>query len=152
MQGQLDEMRDEQRPWVMADVKVIDEFRYNADGSANIGLAFLLHNTGHLPALNVFPNIAAISELSPSKVDPIFKAVCSDPGYSMGLSIFAGENPTFPISTNVNKSDLDDYWNKNPWFKGSFHPAVAACILYRAPLQPSSMAPHALSFRVDEGP
>ncbi len=54
MKGQLDEMRDEQRPWVYSDVPVfLRSITQNRNGVWEINIQFTLHNTGHLPAFNV---------------------------------------------------------------------------------------------------
>jgi hypothetical protein len=57
LSGTLDEMRDEQRPWVYADVSIGGPIFRNQSGGFTIPLTFIFHNTGHLPALYVSPDV-----------------------------------------------------------------------------------------------
>jgi hypothetical protein len=57
MRGQLDEMRFEQRPWIYADIGPGGRISRDQSGGLTFPIAFKVHNTGHLPATYVSPDI-----------------------------------------------------------------------------------------------
>src|SRR5579872_5838910 len=56
MQGQLNEMQAEQRPWIHSEVPIfLKPISQNVVGVLEMRIEFKLQNTGHLPAFNVTP-------------------------------------------------------------------------------------------------
>jgi hypothetical protein len=55
MKAQVDEMRQEQRAWVYADVKPAAPITYDEHGMS-VTVQFVFHNTGKLPATRVTPS------------------------------------------------------------------------------------------------
>ena len=64
MQGQLDEMKVEQRPWVYADSpRLTDVIRINEVGLWTLHLKFGVYNVGHLPGQYTHtPVVSAIAD------------------------------------------------------------------------------------------
>jgi hypothetical protein len=95
MQGQLDEMRAEQRAWVYADLKPLGPVTYDQHGML-IPVGFIIHNTGKLPAKDVVPVVAAHVENGTALNNWIEtqRATCTDrkPGSSdiFGEMLFPG--------------------------------------------------------------
>src|ERR1700741_4920583 len=53
----LNEMRDEQRPWVYADLSSGGKIFRNQSGGLTIPIGLTFHNIGRLPAMYVSPDI-----------------------------------------------------------------------------------------------
>jgi len=67
MQGQLDEMVAEQRPWVFFDNPAVASDLVFDDNGARVYISFALKNTGHTPAVNVGMKTALVPVLPNDK-------------------------------------------------------------------------------------
>jgi hypothetical protein len=107
MQGQLDAMVADQRPWIASNVAV-SGVRFFDDKTMGISFNFKLINFGRYTARN----IQIIPEVHPIKTGPwefsdAQKAACqrarksADQDKGGGVTIFPGEISTIPIGTSV---------------------------------------------------
>jgi hypothetical protein len=116
MQGQLDEMRAEQRPWLKLEVSLSGDVRYlQPNDNVYVQLTCKVTNVGHLPAQNVVPFTWLkrfdfnVQTLNP--VEDILRfgpRVVTGMGRLGGQTIFPGETrdlpcgPTFSIPFSPN--------------------------------------------------
>ena len=54
MKGQLDAMREDQRPWIRLDASLASDLTYDFSGDARILISYSVENTGHSPAIDVY--------------------------------------------------------------------------------------------------
>src|SRR5208283_1394810 len=65
LSGTLAEMRNEQRPWVYADLAVGGQVYQNQSGGLTFPIKFTFHNTGHLPGSSLF-QVGELASTSPA--------------------------------------------------------------------------------------
>jgi len=145
MQGQLNEMKVEQRPWVYADIGVGGAIYRNQGGGVTIPIVFALHNTGHLPASYVYPDIEAIlpagvgskiaKERQQKRCAPILQqAAVSD---QIGTTVFPGQTVKFGVGAGISLEEIETAkkaWEEHGGKQMDFLMAwVAGCIRYRSP-------------------
>jgi hypothetical protein len=150
MQGQLDEMRNEQRPWVTlaSQPEITTDFIFGRAG-INMGVLFAFRNTGRYPALNVLPgNYTIPSFLMTKGVE--FERACNQGRPSFGIYVFPGDNPPpmQPVSIGVQLPSLREYWDKFPSFGRHLivSPIIFVCIVYQ---ESGSGKPHHTPFSYD---
>ena len=119
-QGQLAEMRAEQRAWVsVAGNPTISEPLNSDANGIRIELNFILKNGGKNPAVNAFVNIEASAVQGPSLAWQ--KSVCRPNFSSLGTGIFAGDGISVGRAT---------YIKQVPTI-GIIWPIILACVIYR---------------------
>ena len=138
MQGQLDEMHAEQRPWVYANSVTPAGHIILTDGRYVIPLKFSITNTGHLPAFFVTPTTsAAVIAVGSGSTLAIRNDVCNDYRNSadkIGTTVFPGQTVSHGGFTagdypSVPKSEWDA-------IAGPKMLIVFGCIDYQFPTKP----------------
>jgi hypothetical protein len=109
MQGQLEEMQVEQRPWVKVDLEVASGLRFG-ETSATFDLRAKVQNVGHSPAfnLNFWPK-AILWNATLSMADDLLKARCDEmtaqlftmPMVAWGKLLFPGETDQTTDSVSI---------------------------------------------------
>jgi hypothetical protein len=145
-QDQLTEMQSEQRPWVYAETPVfLKPITQNVNGVWEMRIEFTIHNTGHLPAMNVTP--VAESPVPTFNSGDIIAEYqhgnCIDkgPDYSAitGDTIFPGQTVKRAITIGIWPRDIvaaiAHIHHVDPWIIG--------CFEYRLPNSP---VPHFTRF------
>jgi hypothetical protein len=132
MQGQLDEMRAEQRPWVSLTKDTgIEGLVVNGMNELRDTIRFGLQNTGKNPAVSVFVNAEmSIGTAIPYGTMAAWQtAVCGQAAGSLGTTMFPGSpEPIFSVETGLTATELADW--KSLSAKTVLAPVVAACIVY----------------------
>jgi hypothetical protein len=112
IQGQLTEMRDEQRPWVSFEFdksKLVSGLDFDVNG-AHFTVDFVVHNTGHLPAryVTIVPNVvlADHDRFGDDKARFIKRIASEKPSYAGSMTLFNGDERHFIPQININKDDL----------------------------------------------
>jgi hypothetical protein len=157
MQGQLDEMQAEQRPWVYAvDVEPAGKITLE-DGKYFIPLKFTVKNTGHLPAFSVEPKTGATPLMMGNSVRTIKNTVCDEYRESPvdkgnGATVFAGQT----ISRGGFTGDDYPRVEKKIWdsLTGDKLIIIYGCIDYQFPAKPGhhqSRFSFAVGQRRDQG-
>lgn len=145
LQGQLDETKLEQRPWVSVDLQPDGPFSYNADGGADIKLKITLQNTGRFPAISVEP----LLRMYPSIFIPPFNFLegqdqeCRErvlPPVNkekpVGFVLFPGAPFVMPYTVHLNKDDFERSKFILPSGKhvvNSIVPIIGGCFDYAFP-------------------
>lgn len=148
MQGQLDEMKAEQRPWVYADFKPGGAFYKTQSNGIGIPVAFFFHNTGHLPALYVSPDIEAYlsgedDKIGSTTVRERQKRRCEqslqqpNAPDQIGVTVFPGQNVPFSTAAGIGAAKivaLQQLWrDKLKKEMDILAPWITGCIRYRSP-------------------
>lgn len=137
-EGQLAEAKIEQRPWVYADLALTGKITRDADGHLRAVALYEIHNTGHLPAMNVRSHETVVSFDMTAHWDVARrgqKIVCEPRGNTyttdglVGVTVFPGQvvrlpvNIVFPVSQ---EADSD---------KGvvDLFPNLVGCLEYQFP-------------------
>ena len=146
MQQQLDEMRDEQRPWVYSDAPVfLRSITKNPNGVWDVNIQFTLRNTGHLPAFNVkyildspIPTIVA-----PNTVTEYQRKKCTpqgaEPATITGYTVFPGQIVKDGVTIGIWPFDADRAIGKYHYLPVW----IIGCFQYKIP---GSDAPHFTRF------
>jgi hypothetical protein len=149
MQGQLNEMKDEQRPWIYADFSSGGPIYRNQSGGLTFSIGFVFHNTGHLPATYISPDVEAYLSGADGKVGsssarerqkrrcdkPIQQPEASD---QIGTTAFPGQNVPFGAAVGISAEEIEatkrEAWLKTTGKELEFlFPWVVGCIRYRSP-------------------
>jgi hypothetical protein len=134
MQGQLDAMNREQRPWVtFSKIAVGSDFTYNTSG-VGISLDFSLKNVGHSPAFNVsiWPTLVLGNIADPLRAQ---REYCNDlVARNMtdgGITLFPDQE-LIPWKHGASVG-ADDLKRAREAWQGSslISPYMVGCILYR---------------------
>lgn len=148
MRGQLDEMRVEQRPWVYADITPGDAVFRNQSGGLTFVIAFTVHNTGHLPAMYVSPDIEGYLSGEEGKVGSQLVAdhqnrrcgyPVQQPGATdqLGTTVFPGQNLSIGTSFGITQSEIDFVTKLTIEKTGNvmqfMTPWGVGCVRYRSP-------------------
>lgn len=145
-EGQLEEMRAEQRPWIYAETPIfLKAITRNIPGVWEMRIEFKLQNTGHLPAMNVTP-IVQSPVVTFNKGDAIAEyqhESCIDRNDGAwkvtGDTIFPGQIIKHAITIGIWPKDMANAYaainHYDPWIIGCF-----------AYLTPSSKLPHFTRF------
>jgi hypothetical protein len=145
MQDQLDEMRAEQRPWVYAEAASPDgPFYRNQSGGFTLDVGFTLHNTGHLPALYVSPDIDGYLPFGKESPRDWQRRHCAPKleqpkamGDQIGVTVFPGQTVHSGRGAGFKPEEIDALkrkWRKNAHKEmDHFIAWVVGCIRYRAP-------------------
>jgi hypothetical protein len=132
MQGQLDETKAEQRPWVSVSIEIAGPISRNQTGRLAIPLRYILKNTGHLPAISAEMNVLVTAK--PQNAFAAQEAVCggSRRNYGGGVSVFPEE--TFPpIQSDaipIGDLELPSSGELSSFF---VNPTIAGCVNYLFP-------------------
>jgi hypothetical protein len=142
MKGTLDEMRDEQRPWVYADLEIGGRpYRTQSDGFG-FPIKFVLHNTGHLPALYVSPDIegylsggdgqsavTSIRDRQKKRCDsPLQQPTASD---QIGVTVFPNQTVPFGTGIGISATEVDVVKKRSGAGMVPLVPWGVGCIRYR---------------------
>jgi hypothetical protein len=148
MQGQLEEMRYEQRPWIYADIGPGGRIFRNQSGGLTFTVAFRFHNIGHLPAMYVSPDIEGYLSgeggvVGSQTVRERQRKRC---GLSLqqpngpdqiGVTVFPGQSVLFGASIGITTDEIDDVRKRDQKIGriSDFFPTPwgAGCIRYRSP-------------------
>lgn len=145
MRGQLDEMRDEQRPWVYADIGIAGKpYRTQSNGVA-FRIGFMVHNVGHLPAFYVSPDLESFlfgidAQSSEGAIRPRQKKLCDTPLQQpaardqLGGTVFPGQASPFSGIVSISEAEIESI--KRKWSNSGLIPIIpwgVGCIRYKAP-------------------
>jgi hypothetical protein len=154
LRSQVDEMRDEQRPWVFAQViGMSGKVARHADGMT-VPLSFVLTNSGHLPASYVWVNLEPISlSLGVSEYASRERTVCNDVQIkNSGIAIFPNFTaPPWSIATTLPNDKLEAAIAvaRTPGVESiNIAPYVIACIKYKDPSGTYHHTPYVLKLVV----
>lgn len=136
MQGQVDEMRAQQRPWVFAEKpKFVKPITRNSAGVWEVTIEFELQNIGHLPAMNAVPIVQSPMPTynDGDIIEKFQNKQCkerSDGAWLVtGETIFPSQKVKRPITIGIWPEDraiaLAKINHVDPWIIG--------CIAYLAP-------------------
>ncbi len=136
MSLQLDEMQVEQRAWVYADI--VGDGKISGKNEAYIfPLKFIFHNTGHLPASFVHPELeGGTYAIDPIPGDVIIKEqnrVCEAAASNFrgvngpGVAVFPGQSHNFRYEAKIEIEDWDKGLQHN---SGPKHTTFVGCITY----------------------
>jgi hypothetical protein len=137
---QLDEMRDEQRPWVFISQitlanpagigNAMDQVIYNENGLF-IGFLLTFKNSGHLPAINVHENLKSLPLRGGVSLNNIYKienTICHDMQMNTGMTIFLNDvSKLTPAFVSISKKEVDELPFPN------LTPMVIGCVIYDDP-------------------
>jgi hypothetical protein len=146
MQGQLDEMRSEQRPWVTI-IKdppdIISPLTYRS-GVVSINLLFTFRNVGHLPAFGVIPSSFAIPHTL-VRTGGEFAHACNFRNPDIGIYVFPSDDPppTQPVSIVISQPELEAFWERYSKFRIIIAPVIFVCVVY---WESGSSKPHHTPF------
>lgn len=117
MKGQLDEMRNEQRPWVSAEAAIAAPLTFSKK-IASTALLVRLKNTGHTPAFSVHVKATALPIVGEAKID------CAAPPdtINFGINVFPGDTPVLLNEIHIEIGEQKVFW-----------PILVACVFYRFP-------------------
>ncbi|HEY4940349.1 MAG TPA: hypothetical protein VII56_02895 [Rhizomicrobium sp.] len=136
MQGQLDEMRNEQRAWVYADIDPNASLVINGwDGV--VPLQIVLHNVGKSPATQIltFAHLYPISGSGPNVSVRDYPSLCYAKTYSeMGSHIFPGQS--IPATRSLSQAETGS-WDVTPVYPGTVTFQIRGCILYKSGADPT---------------
>jgi hypothetical protein len=139
-QGQLEELRSEQRPGVYADVVPSGPIVRNIAGGYTIQVAFVVHNTGHLPAMYVWPAAGGMVQPSVSQLVDGQNFACRQRDavpYQIGTNgntVFPGQTLTLPQGVGIDKATLDEVLTLNKAVRVPGASAtITGCIDYQVP-------------------
>ncbi len=138
-QGQLEVLRSEQRPWVYADVVPYGPIVRNISGGYTIQVAFVVHNTGHLPAMYVWPAAGGMVQPSVPQLIEGQNIACRQrdavpyrPGTN-GNTIFPGQTLALPQGIGVDKATWDAVIALNKAVNSTgVSAAITGCIDYQS--------------------
>jgi len=131
MQGQLDEMRAEQRPWVHnKEMPKITKFIYLPDGSISVVMMIDMENVGHTPAQDasgrIIIKIGIFAADDNLRNDICARAEWQDVGGNRGVTIFPNASTQEGLFDKINKDDI------TVEKMGTFFAAyIVGCIAYR---------------------
>jgi hypothetical protein len=146
--NQLEETRAEQRPWVYADITPAKQIFWNQSGGLTFVIRFTLHNTGHLPASYVWPDIEGFLSGEEGKVSSQLlrshqKKVCERQlerpaaADQPGTTVFPGQTVDDGVSFGISKAKIDEVRNLAVNTVGTDElfmvPWGVGCIRYRSP-------------------
>lgn len=142
--NQLRETQYEQRPWVFAEIGPGGPILRNQSGGLTIQVGFKFHNTGHLPALYVSPDLdvylsgddgerggsygSYVRERQKRRCDGQFQQPLA--GDQVGVTVFPGQDVKVGIGKGIDARSIDKAVNNE---MGYLIPWVVGCIRYRAP-------------------
>lgn len=150
-QGQLNEARDEQRPWLFAQsIGLADPVTHDANG-IRVSLAFVVTNSGHLPGsyvtvgLHAFPfPLGNLKEYA-----SVERQVCDRTIDFLGISVFPNyTTPPWTWITYVENADIAKYAASNPNLAKMIMPTIIACVIYRDPAGKDHHTPYVLNLAV----
>jgi hypothetical protein len=141
MQGQLDEMRAEQRPWLFApEISLQSPISRDTNG-IRIPLRFKITNTGRLPARNVFINLTAFAKPpnNLTQYSHLENQNCIQPSQYLGISVFPGYTTSpLGVTTYISIDDIRKFQSQFEHLttrpSGFVSPLVLACIVYKDPV------------------
>jgi hypothetical protein len=145
---QLSEMRAEQRPWVYADITPGEQIFWDQSGGLTFSVRFTWHNTGHLPASYVWPDMEGFLSGEEGKVGsqlfrPRQKKVCErkleqpTAADQLGTTVFPGQTVDARVSFGISKAKIDAVRNLAIKTAGTdeffMAPWGIGCIRYHSP-------------------
>jgi hypothetical protein len=126
-----------QRPWLIADVRLVGPLKFDKMGGVTLPVWYSLKNTGHSPALKVWPSVEMFlprnPETEPNMERDKLCARADDSSSHMGQAVFpsgAAPDPTSIVGTAVGKEDIQ----RGQILNGFIIPTVILCIAYQATL------------------
>jgi hypothetical protein len=145
MQNQLDEMKFEQRPWVYADIGIRRAIYRNQGGGFTIPIFFVLHNTGHLPASYVSPDIEAYipAGVGSQSANERQQRRCAHAAQQtsasdqIGTTIFPGQTVNLETGVGIDADEVETA--RKVWLERTGKQMdiltiwVVGCIRYRSP-------------------
>lgn len=148
LQGQLAEMQSEQRPWIYADIGPGGRIFSNQSGGLTFPVAFKFHNTGHLPAMYVSPDIdgylsgegGVVGSLTVRDRQrkrcglPLQQPSASD---QIGVTVFPGQSVLFGTGIGITADEIGEVrkLEQKMGMVSDFFPSPwgTGCIRYRSP-------------------
>jgi hypothetical protein len=148
MQGQLAEMKVEQRPWVFASqINLAAPISRDVNG-IRVSLAIIFTNSGHLPAIDVHVNLSAFAS-QPGNIawfNGIEREACNQTGNHIGIPVFPGF--TTPNAsgwiTYINNEDIIKATKELPDNFKKITPLVIPCLVYKDPSGADHHTPYLL--------
>jgi hypothetical protein len=134
MQKQLNEMVDEQRPWISVKITGTASLLQNVDGDLRLHVNYHLDNVGKLPATRVFFYATIVPETNAADFGDTIKAACTHFIEMMSKSATAAGITLFPSQTEDSAFGIDDV-PISKFSASDMKPPVAAfvpvCTVYR---------------------
>jgi hypothetical protein len=145
MQGQLDEMKAEQRPWVYADIGIGGKAYKTQSNGIGFPIGFMFHNTGHMPAFYVSADIegylsggdnqsavTSVRDRQKRRCDPpLQQSAASD---QIGVTVFPGQAVPFGASIAISETEIDNVKKLSAGLPITpLSPWGVGCIRYRTP-------------------
>jgi hypothetical protein len=129
MQGQLDQMKRSERPWISVRVGMASPLTFDKIG-AHFKINFLLKNVGHSPAFKLSTNPAIVVIHQGIDIDREQRQVCekSSAGtkrLSSGETLFPDEETSVTWESGIPRVDLDKFEYDRTLF-----PNLAGCVSY----------------------
>jgi hypothetical protein len=133
MQGQLQEMKVDQRPWVSASQIALVGSLVHDDSGEQMTMRFSLKNTGHSPARRVFPSfLPSFSGWGPQAT----RKLCAEAEKSFSaLAIFPGDTVVQATGAKIPEREFlnfrEDLKNGKVDDVNGVLPSIGACIAYQ---------------------
>jgi hypothetical protein len=141
MQGELNEMRGEQRPWISVVVDPASDLSIT-ENLVSLDLGFKMNNTGKTPASFAWPEKKVIPNIVGTRPGSIaipewcdnmkINEIASSTPVLGGVAIFPGEIVNLTETINIERSSIEYY---KPYTDQSPHmigPLVAGCVRYKS--------------------
>jgi hypothetical protein len=134
MQGTLDEMREEGRPWVQGTVDFVGPLIFDKDG-ARAPIKLLLRNSGKSPAKNVWRGVRMYAGGGPDTLimgweNALCQHITRDA--RKGITIFPNETPGSQLPVGIDATEVQ----KNIDTDGGIIVRIIMCIDYAFPFSP----------------
>jgi hypothetical protein len=139
-QGQLEVLRSEQRPWIYADVVPFGPIVRNISAGYTMQVAFVVHNTGHLPAMYVWAAAGGMVQPSVSQLIDGQNVACRQrdavpyQAGTNGNTVFPGQTLALPQGVEIDKATWDKVLTLNKAVRVPGGSAtITGCIDYQVP-------------------
>lgn len=123
MQGQLDEMKTERRPWVYPDKVVVSGDTFFDSNRLMIPITVTVKNTGQTPAIDVIPITKMYEQGQRNFVNP-FDCISL---IGQGIPLFPGQSFEYKTYATFAPAHFDKDDTRGIW------PSIAGCVRYRPP-------------------
>ena len=148
MTAQLNAALYEQRPWVYSDISVGGPIYRNQSGGLTIQITFLFHNTGHLPALYVSPDVEGYlsgeggvvgSQSARDRQRKRCSRQLQQPlaADQIGTTVFPGQAVAFGAGVGITAAEMEDVQSRvrerMPTATPVISPWIVGCVRYRSP-------------------
>jgi hypothetical protein len=134
-QGQLSEMRDEQRPWVYAPTINISGSIIHDKRGMHIPVAFVMKNVGKTPALHAWFSFKVF--LAQTRQTDVFAACAFAENATVSSTVFPDDTVRGGVEGEIPQTDIDSVKMKrdqdNIQAEYMIGPVVFGCLAYKIP-------------------